>query len=298
MTDSVVIIPTYNEIGNIKNTLNKIENLSVNFNIIIVDDNSPDGTAQLVNKIIDSKKLKSKITLINRKEKNGLGSAYIEGFKKALNQNYDYIFQLDCDGSHDPNELIKLREILINEHKDIVVGSRYIKGITVINWPLSRLLLSIFANIYVKIITGLPVNDSTGGFNGYNKKALSSIIKNKISFQGYAFQIQMKFIGYKLRYKIDEIPIIFKDREIGESKMSFKIFGEAFYGIALMKLKSLNKYISFLILFISFQSLYAEEQIDIWNKEIKEKSIPVEIVSSHYVDPKGERVRSWTQSQH
>ena len=238
MTDSVVIIPTYNEIGNIKNTLNKIENLSVNFNIIIVDDNSPDGTAQLVNKIIDSKKLKSKITLINRKEKNGLGSAYIEGFKKALNQNYDYIFQLDCDGSHDPNELIKLREILINEHKDIVVGSRYIKGITVINWPLSRLLLSIFANIYVKIITGLPVNDSTGGFNGYNKKALSSIIKNKISFQGYAFQIQMKFIGYKLKYKIDEIPIIFKDREIGESKMSFKIFGEAFYGIALMKLKS------------------------------------------------------------
>lgn len=183
MTDSVVIIPTYNEIGNINNTLNKIENLSVNFNIIIVDDNSPDGTAQLVNKIIDSKKLKSKITLINRKEKNGLGSAYIEGFKKALNQNYDYIFQLDCDGSHDPNELIKLREILISEHKDIVVGSRYIKGITVINWPLSRLLLSIFANIYVKIITGLPVNDSTGGFNGYNKKALSSIIKNKISFQ-------------------------------------------------------------------------------------------------------------------
>jgi len=238
MTNSVVIIPTYNEIGNIKNTLNKIENLSVNFNIIVVDDNSPDGTAKLVNEIIDSKKLKSKITLINRKEKNGLGSAYIEGFKNALNQNYDYIFQLDCDGSHNPNDLIKLREILINEHKDIVVGSRYIKGITVINWPLSRLLLSIFANIYVKIITGLPVNDSTGGFNGYNKKALSSIIKNKISFQGYAFQIQMKFIGYKLKYKIDEIPIIFKDREIGESKMSFKIFGEAFYGIIMMKLKS------------------------------------------------------------
>lgn len=238
MTNSVIIIPTYNEIGNIKNTLNKIENLSVNFNIIIVDDNSPDGTAKLVNTIIDSKKLKSKITLINRKEKNGLGSAYIEGFKKALSQNYDYIFQLDCDGSHDPNELIKLREMLINEHKDIVVGSRYIKGITVINWPLSRLLLSIFANIYVKIVTGLPVKDSTGGFNGYNKKALSSIIKNKISFQGYAFQIQMKFIGYKLKYKIDEIPIIFKDREIGESKMSFKIFGEAFYGIVLMKLKS------------------------------------------------------------
>ncbi|MEO2084635.1 MAG: polyprenol monophosphomannose synthase, partial [Marinoscillum sp.] len=207
MTNSVVIIPTYNEIGNIKNTLNKIENLKVNFNIIVVDDNSPDGTAKLVNTIIDSKKLKSKITLINRKEKNGLGSAYIEGFKKALSQNYDYIFQLDCDGSHDPNELIKLREMLINEHKDIVVGSRYIKGITVINWPLSRLLLSIFANIYVKIVTGLPVKDSTGGFNGYNKKALSSIIKNKISFQGYAFQIQMKFIGYKLKYKIDEIPI-------------------------------------------------------------------------------------------
>ncbi len=238
MIDSVVIIPTYNEIGNIENTLKKIEKLEVNFDIIIIDDNSPDGTANLINEIIKSKKIKNNITLINRKEKNGLGSAYVCGFKNAIEQKYSYIFQLDCDGSHDPNSLIKLRKALINNKTDIVIGSRYIKGITVINWPLTRLLISIFANIYVKLITGLKINDSTGGFNGYNIKVLSSILKNKIYFEGYAFQIQMKFIGHRLNYRLLEIPIIFKDREIGESKMSFKIFEEAFFGILLMKLKS------------------------------------------------------------
>ena len=236
--DSVVIIPTYNEIGNIENILKKIEKLEVNFDIIIIDDNSPDGTANLINEIIKSKKIKNNITLINRKEKSGLGSAYVCGFKNAVEQKYSYIFQLDCDGSHDPNSLIKLRKALINNKTDIVIGSRYIKGITVINWPLTRLLISIFANIYVKLITGLKINDSTGGFNGYNIKVLSSILKNKIYFEGYAFQIQMKFIGHRLNYRLLEIPIIFKDREIGESKMSFKIFEEAFFGILLMKLKS------------------------------------------------------------
>lgn len=238
MIDSVVIIPTYNEIGNIENILKKIEKLEVNFDIIIIDDNSPDGTANLINEIIKSKKIKNNITLINRKEKSGLGSAYVCGFKNAVEQKYSYIFQLDCDGSHDPNSLIKLRKALINNKTDIVIGSRYIKGITVINWPLTRLLISIFANIYVKLITGLKINDSTGGFNGYNIKVLSSILKNKIYFEGYAFQIQMKFIGHRLNYRLLEIPIIFKDREIGESKMSFKIFEEAFFGILLMKLKS------------------------------------------------------------
>jgi dolichol-phosphate mannosyltransferase len=238
MIDSVVIIPTYNEIGNIENILKKIEKLEINFDIIIIDDNSPDGTANLINEIIKSKKIKNNITLINRKEKSGLGSAYICGFKNAIEQKYSYIFQLDCDGSHDPNSLIKLRKALINNKTDIVIGSRYIEGITVINWPLTRLLISIFANIYVKLITGLKINDSTGGFNGYNIKVLSSILKNKIYFEGYAFQIQMKFIGHRLNYRLLEIPIIFKDREIGESKMSFKIFEEAFFGILLMKLKS------------------------------------------------------------
>ena len=238
MIDSVVIIPTYNEIGNIENILKKIEKLEINFDIIIIGDNSPDGTANLINEIIKSKKIKNNITLINRKEKSGLGSAYICGFKNAIEQKYSYIFQLDCDGSHDPNSLIKLRKALINNKTDIVIGSRYIEGITVINWPLTRLLISIFANIYVKLITGLKINDSTGGFNGYNIKVLSSILKNKIYFEGYAFQIQMKFIGHRLNYRLLEIPIIFKDREIGESKMSFKIFEEAFFGILLMKLKS------------------------------------------------------------
>jgi len=238
MSKSVVIIPTYNEVGNIENTLKKVENLEIKFDVIIVDDNSPDGTGKLVEKIINNNIYKLNIYLINRKKKEGLGSAYIEGFRKALDLKYNFIFQLDCDGSHDPNKLIDLRDQLNKENADIVVGSRYIKGISVLHWPLSRLLLSIFANYYVKLVTGLKVNDSTGGFNGYNFKALNSILKNKIDFEGYAFQIQMKFIGYKIGFKIIEIPIIFKDREIGESKMSFKIFGEAFLGIIWMKFKS------------------------------------------------------------
>ena len=238
MSKSVVIIPTYNELGNIENTLKKVENLEIKFDVIIVDDNSPDGTGKLVEKIINNNIYKLNIYLINRKKKEGLGSAYIEGFRKALDLKYNFIFQLDCDGSHDPNKLIDLRDQLNKENADIVVGSRYIKGISVLHWSLSRLLLSIFANYYVKLVTGLKVNDSTGGFNGYNFKALNSILKNKIDFEGYAFQIQMKFIGYKIGFKIIEIPIIFKDREIGESKMSFKIFGEAFLGIIWMKFKS------------------------------------------------------------
>ena len=238
MSKSVVIIPTYNEVGNIENTLKKVENLEIKFDVIIVDDNSPDGTGKLVEKIINNNIYKLNIYLINRKKKEGLGSAYIEGFRKALDLKYNFIFQLDCDGSHDPNKLIDLRDQLNKENADIVIGSRYIKGISVLHWPLSRLLLSIFANYYVKLVTGLKVNDSTGGFNGYNFKALNSILKNKIDFEGYAFQIQMKFIGYKIGFKIIEIPIIFKDREIGESKMSFKIFGEAFLGIIWMKFKS------------------------------------------------------------
>ena len=238
MSKSVVIIPTYNKLGNIENIIKKVENLEIKFDVIIVDDNSPDGTGKLVEKIISNNIYNLNIYLINREGKEGLGSAYIEGFRKALNLKYNFIFQLDCDGSHDPNKLIDLRYELNKENADIVVGSRYIKGISVLHWPLSRLLLSIFANYYVKLVTGLKVNDSTGGFNGYNFKALNSILKHKIDFEGYAFQIQMKFIGYKIGYKIIEIPIIFKDREIGESKMSFKIFGEAFFGIIWMKFKS------------------------------------------------------------
>jgi len=241
MSDSVVIIPTYNELGNIENILEKVENLKVKFDVIVVDDNSPDGTGKLVEKIIQKNRFQLNINLINRKNKGGLGSAYVEGFKKAIELKYSYVFQLDCDGSHDPNKLLELRNNLIDDTAQITVGSRYIKGISVLHWPLSRLLLSIFANYYVMIITGMSINDSTGGFNGYSMPALKNILKNKITFEGYAFQIQMKFNGYKLGYKIIEIPIIFKDREIGESKMSFKIFGEAFFGIIGMRIKSFFK---------------------------------------------------------
>ena len=241
MSKKVIVIPTYNEMGNIEITLSKIQNLNQKFDVVVVDDNSPDGTGDYVQEAIDNKRFNIKIIIIRREGKKGLGTAYILGFKKCLELKYEYIFQLDCDGSHNPNQLIDLYEELNSNDSDIVIGSRYIKGITVINWPLSRLLLSYFANYYVKIVTGMKINDSTGGFNGYKFKALNSILKNNIYFKGYAFQIQLKFIGSKLGYKINEIPIIFKDREIGESKMSLSIPGEAFFGVMYMKLISLFK---------------------------------------------------------
>ncbi len=169
MSSSVAVIPTYNERGNIKNILDNIQNLPEKFDVIIVDDNSPDGTGAIVKKYISQNKYQIKISIIERKVKDGLGSAYIEGFKKALFLNYKYIFQIDCDGSHDPKKLIEMKNKLMN-NSDIVVGSRYIKGISVLHWPLARLLLSIFANYYVKFITGMKLKDSTGGFNGYKKK--------------------------------------------------------------------------------------------------------------------------------
>lgn len=241
MSKSVIVVPTYNEMGNIEITLKKIENLKYDFDVVVVDDNSPDGTSDYVQNAIDKRTFNYNLLLITREGKNGLGTAYIKGFRKCLDLKYEYIFQLDCDGSHNPDQLIDLYEELKSKKSDIVIGSRYIKGITVINWPLSRLLLSYFANYYVKFVTGLKINDSTGGFNGYNFKSLNSIMKNDIYFKGYAFQIQLKFIGSKLGFKIKEIPIIFKDREIGESKMSLNIPGEAFFGVIFMKLVSLFK---------------------------------------------------------
>lgn len=241
MSKSVIVVPTYNEMGNIEITLKKIENLKYDFDVVVVDDNSPDGTSDYVQNAIDKRSFNYNLLLITREGKNGLGTAYIKGFRKCLDLKYEYIFQLDCDGSHNPDQLIDLYEELKSKKSDIVIGSRYIKGITVINWPLSRLLLSYFANYYVKFVTGLKINDSTGGFNGYNFKSLNSIMKNDIYFKGYAFQIQLKFIGSKLGFKIKEIPIIFKDREIGESKMSLNIPGEAFFGVIFMKLVSLFK---------------------------------------------------------
>ena len=221
MNENVVIIPTYNEKENIEISILKIVNLKINFDIIVVDDNSPDQTGKIVKNIIDKNQYKIRIHLIERKEKKGLGSAYIEGFKYAISKNYSYIFQLDADGSHNPSDLEILHNSLFTKKSDMVIGSRYIKGITVVNWPIERVLISYFANKYVNIITGINVKDTTGGFNGYTHKTLRNILSHKIYFEGYAFQIQMKFIAWKLKLKLNEIPIIFKDRERGKSKMSF-----------------------------------------------------------------------------
>ena len=238
MNQNVVIIPTYNEKENIEITFTKIINLKTKFDIVVVDDNSPDKTGKIVQNFIQKNKPKLNIHLIERKEKKGLGSAYIEGFKYAISKKYSYIFQLDADGSHNPNDLEMLQKELFSKNSDVVIGSRYIKGITVVNWPIERVLISYFANKYVNLITGIDVKDTTGGFNGYSYRALKNISDHKILFEGYAFQIQMKFIARKLKLKMYEIPIIFKDRERGKSKMSFSIFGEAIFGIIKMKIKS------------------------------------------------------------
>ena len=218
MNENVVIIPTFNEKENITITIDEISSLKTKFDIIVVDDNSPDKTGEIVKKII--------------------GSAYIEGFDYAISKKYSYIFQLDADGSHNPKDLEVLQNQISKNKLDVVIGSRYIKGITVVNWPIERVLLSYFANRYVNIVTGIRVKDTTGGFNGYSLFALKNILKYNIMFEGYAFQIQLKFIATKLNFIIKEIPIIFKDRVRGKSKMSFSIFGEAIFGIIKMKILS------------------------------------------------------------
>ena len=238
MNENVVIIPTFNEKENITITIDKISILKTKFDIIVVDDNSPDKTGEIVKKIIESKKYNFNIYLLERSNKKGLGSAYIEGFNYAISKKYSYIFQLDADGSHNPKDLEILQNQISKNKIDVVIGSRYIKGITVVNWPIERVLLSYFANRYVNLVTGIKVKDTTGGFNGYSLFALKSILKYNIMFEGYAFQIQLKFIATKLNFIIKEIPIIFKDRVRGKSKMSFSIFGEAIFGIIKMKILS------------------------------------------------------------
>tara|TARA_B100001540_G_scaffold145427_2_gene129017 strand:+ start:1707 stop:2447 length:741 start_codon:yes stop_codon:yes gene_type:complete len=238
MNENVVIIPTFNEKENITITISEISKLKTKFDIVVVDDNSPDKTGEIVKNIIESKKYNFNIHLIERNDKKGLGSAYIEGFNYAISKKYSYIFQLDADGSHSPLDLEILQNHVSKNKIDVVIGSRYIKGITVVNWPIERVLLSYFANRYVNIITGIKVKDTTGGFNGYSLFALKNILKYNIMFEGYAFQIQLKFIATKLNLMIKEIPIIFKDRIRGKSKMSFSIFGEAIFGIIKMKLLS------------------------------------------------------------
>ena len=236
MSKSIVIIPTYNESENISILLDRIINLSVFFYVLVVDDNSPDGTGELVKEF--SKKYKSRIFLESRIKKEGLGKAYTHGFNWALDNKYDYIFEMDADLSHDAEDLVRMHKEINSSNCDVIIGSRYINGINVVNWPLSRIILSYFASIYSRIITGLPVYDATSGFVGYRKEVLHKIDLKSILFNGYAFQIELKFKAFKNNFRILEIPIIFKDRIHGESKMSGDIIFEAIFGLIKLKILS------------------------------------------------------------
>ena len=237
MCQTLIVIPTFNERENINPLLNSIFSLKISLDVLILDDNSPDGTKNVV--IENKKKYKDRLHLINREKKQGLGKAYIDGFKWALNKKYKKIIQMDADLSHPPEKLIKIVNEL--DMYDYVIGSRYINGIRVLNWPLNRIVLSIGASWYVKLITGLPVKDPTAGFVGYNRSSLLSLNLNKIMFVGYAFQIEMKFKLWKLGFNFKEIPITFKNRTRGESKMNSSIISEAIFGVIIIKFKSLFK---------------------------------------------------------
>jgi dolichol-phosphate mannosyltransferase len=239
LSNAIVIIPTYNEIENIEAIIRAVCSQSVNFHILVVDDNSPDLTANQVKLL--QKEFKDKLFLLERKNKQGLGTAYIDGFKWCLNKNYDYIFEMDADFSHDPNDLVKLFDACHLDGYDVAIGSRYIKGVNVVNWPMSRVLLSYCASIYVRIITGMPIRDTTAGFVCYRRKVLETLNLDGIKFVGYAFQIEMKFKAYLKKFKIVEIPVIFTDRTKGKSKMTGSIIYEAIFGVFKMKLNSLFK---------------------------------------------------------
>ncbi len=238
MSESLVIIPTYNEIDNIEKMIRTVITLSIPFDILIVDDNSPDGTASIVQTLMQE--FPDRLHLILRKEKNGLGKAYIAGFQWALQKKYEYIFEMDCDFSHDPNDLIRLMDTCL-KGSDLAVGSRYCKGGQVKNWPVGRILMSYLASLYVRMVLCIPIHDATAGFKCYKRKVLQEMNFNIIQFTGYAFQIEMKYAAYKSGFKIAEVPILFKDREQGQSKMSIKIFREALLGVLKMKFKKYKK---------------------------------------------------------
>ena len=239
MSKSIVIIPTYNEKENISKIIRKVFSLEVDFNILIIDDNSPDGTASIVRDLLPE--YSERLYIIERPGKLGLGTAYITGFIWALEHDYEFIFEMDADFSHDPNDLIRLHAVCMDEEFDLAIGSRYISGINVINWPLKRVLMSYFASVYVRKITGMPVMDTTAGFKCYRNTVLKNIGIENIKMKGYGFQIEMKFRTWKYGFKIKEIPIIFTDRKEGTSKMSGGIFGEAFKGVLKMKIRSYFK---------------------------------------------------------
>jgi dolichol-phosphate mannosyltransferase len=241
MSKALVVIPTYNEIENIERLLRNIFSLQRNFDVLVVDDNSPDLTHKKVEEL--QAEFPEKLHLLLRKEKTGLGTAYIAGFKWALQKSYEFIFEMDADFSHNPNDLIRLYNACEKKEYDMAIGSRYVTGVNVVNWPMGRVLMSWMASKYVRFITRMPIFDTTAGFVCYKRKVLETINLDKIQFVGYAFQIEMKFKAYLSKFKITEVPVIFTDRTKGESKMSGGIISEAVFGVVSMKFKSLfNRY--------------------------------------------------------
>ncbi|MEG0011172.1 MAG: polyprenol monophosphomannose synthase [Muribaculaceae bacterium] len=228
-SDSVVIIPTYNEKENIANIIHTVIGLEHQFDILVIDDNSPDGTAQIVQEL--QKELPGRLHIVQRAGKLGLGTAYIAGFKWSLDNQYQYIFEMDADFSHNPNDLIPLYQACATQGADMAIGSRYITGVNVVNWPMGRVLMSYFASAYVRIVTGMNIRDTTAGFACYRREVLETLNLDEIQFKGYAFQIEMKFLSYKYGFKIVEVPIIFVNRVLGTSKMNSNIFGEAVFGV-------------------------------------------------------------------
>lgn len=240
-SDSIVIIPTYNERENIENIIRAVFGLEKEFHILIIEDGSPDGTATIVKQL--QEEFPERLFMLERKGKLGLGTAYIAGFKWALARNYEYIFEMDADFSHNPQDLPRLYKACAEEGGDVAIGSRYVSGVNVVNWPMGRVLMSYFASKYVRFITGIPVHDTTAGFKCYRRRVLQTIDLDNIRFKGYAFQIEMKFTAYKCGFKIIEVPVIFINRELGTSKMNGSIFGEAVFGVIKLKLNSLfHKY--------------------------------------------------------
>ncbi|MEO5602652.1 MAG: polyprenol monophosphomannose synthase [Cyclobacteriaceae bacterium] len=245
MNKAVVIIPTYKERENIQSIIDAVFALPVNFDVLIVDDSSPDGTSEIVEelqKVYNAER--TQLHLIKRPGKQGLGTAYITGFHYAIQKNYDYILEMDADFSHDPKDLVKLYHACLKDGVDLSIGSRYATGVNVVNWPIGRVLISYFASTYVRTITSMPIKDTTAGFVCYRRKVLETIPLDKVKFIGYAFQIEMKFLTWKYGFKLKEVPIIFTDRTLGESKMSAGIFKEAFFGVLYMTINSwFKKYI-------------------------------------------------------
>jgi len=239
MQKALVIIPTYNEKENIKNIIEAVFKLPIAFDVLIVDDNSPDGTAQIVELL--QADFSDKLFIEKRAGKNGLGTAYIHGFKWALARNYGYITEMDADFSHNPEDLTRLYDACANQGADVAIGSRYSQGVNVVNWPMKRVLLSYFASKYVQFILGIPVHDTTAGFVCYRRKVLETINLDKIKFVGYAFQIEMKYTAWKLGFNIKEVSVVFRDRTLGSSKMSGSIVSEAIFGVIKLRLKGKPK---------------------------------------------------------